>query len=112
MNRRAFLTSAGAGLAGGLAAGLAHVSQAQSAAFPDAIKKLRPMTDGVQPITADERGTRIEKALRLMRATKISAIYLEPGSSLLYYTGTRSGPGPQPQAWLLPARGESLWIAP
>jgi Xaa-Pro dipeptidase len=108
MNRRAFLASMGAGLVDGLAKG----SRAQSTAVPDAIKNLRPMTDGVRPITADERRTRIEKALRLMRANKISAMYLEGGSSLLYFTGTRSGPGPQPQAWLLPARGEPLWIAP
>lgn len=112
MNRRVFLASASTGLAGGLATGLPQDSRAQSTAVPGAIQKLRPMTDGVQPITAEERRARIEKALRLMRANKISAIYLDGGSSLFYFTGMRSGPGPQPQSWLLPARGDPLWIAP
>ena len=54
MNRRTFLTTTtAAGLTTTAAAGLARVASAQS--VPDAIRNLRPMTDGIQPITDDER---------------------------------------------------------
>ena len=49
------------------------------------------MTDGVVPISADERKARIGKAQRLMRQSKIDAIYIEPGASMFYFTGMRWG---------------------
>src|SRR6202035_2813386 len=76
---------------------------------PGVIKNLKPMLDGIQPITDDERRARIEKARRLMRENKLGAIFLEPGSSLYYYTGKRGGDGAF--GWLLPAQGEAAWIA-
>lgn len=99
MNRRIFLATAGAGLAN---------LAGQQRVLPDAIKKLRPMTAGVQPITTDERRARIEKARRLMRENKIGACYLEAGTSMYYFTGTRANG----VSWILPARGEPIWIAP
>ena len=64
MNRRAFL--------GTTAFGLAKLAAQNS--VPDAIKNLRPMTAGIQPISDDERRARIEKARRLMRQNKLGAI--------------------------------------
>jgi len=78
------------------------------AAAPEAIRSLKPMTDGVQPITVEERLARIEKARRLMAAQKIAAILMERGSSMFYFTGTR-GAG-QTAGLILPARGELAWI--
>jgi len=106
MNRRSFLTTTAAGLA----AGLAHPASAQS--VPDAIQKLRPMTDGIQPITDGERRARIEKARKLMRENKLGALVLEGGSSLYYYTGTRWPQSDRTFAWVLPAAGEPAWIVP
>ena len=40
---------------------------------PEAIRQLRRMTDGVVPITLEERKGRIEKAQRLMREQHIDA---------------------------------------
>lgn len=48
------------------------------------------MTDGIQPITGQERQARIEKARRLMRENRIDAILMEGGSSAFYFTGSRS----------------------
>ena len=45
MKRRTFLGAAAAALA-----------QAQSSNVPEAIRNLKPMTAGVQPITDEERG--------------------------------------------------------
>src|SRR6266496_1029099 len=57
--------------------------------LPEPVRKLRRMTNGIVPISLDERRGRIEKARRLMRDNKIDAIYIEPGSSMFYYTGMR-----------------------
>jgi Xaa-Pro dipeptidase len=60
-------------------------------------------------ITPDERRGRIEKARRLMRENRLSAIVVESGSTLFYYTGTRQIGG---GAWILPATGEPVWVVP
>lgn len=91
MTRRTFMAAAAAGLAG-----------AQE--VPDAIKKLRPMLDGIQPITDDERRARVDKAQRLMHENNIDAIVLEPGSSTYYFTGAYRNPGPS-FTLVIPAKG-------
>ena len=57
--------------------------------IPDLIRRLPRMTAGIVPIADDERKARIAKAQRLMGEQKIDAIYLEPGSSMFYFTGMR-----------------------
>src|SRR5260370_42709514 len=89
-----------------LASGIVGVEAAQQSDVPEPIRKLKPMVDGVQPITDAERAARVEKARRLMRDHKMAAIYLESGTSMYYFTGRRE-PG---QAWILPLKGEAGWI--
>ena len=96
MNRRTFIATT-----------IAGVAAAQTAETPPAIRALKPMLDGVQPITDGERGARVEKARRLMRESKLDAIYLENGTSMYYFTGKRQ----VGQAWILPAKGEPAWLA-
>lgn len=80
--------------------------------IPESIRALRPMTEGIVPITDDERWERIEKARRLMSENNLEAIYLEGGSSLFYYTGVRWGRSERMFAMVLPARGEPAWVSP
>jgi Xaa-Pro dipeptidase len=108
IQRRTFL---GASAAAGMAQSV-QVGQAQSAGVPDAIRRLRPMTDGIQPITDDERRVRIEKARKLMVENKIDAIVFEGGTSMYYFTGTRWGGSERTFALVLPARGEPAWVVP
>lgn len=68
--------------------------------------------DGITPISDDERRSRIEKARRLMTENGISAIFLEPGSSMFYYTGVRWGTSERMFGLIIPARGELAWICP
>lgn len=70
------------------------------------------MTDGIVPITLDERKDRIEKARRLMKENRIVAIYLEPGSSMFYFTGMRWGLSERMFGLVIPARGEIAWVCP
>ena len=79
---------------------------------PEAIRRLRRMTDNVVPITLDERRARIEKAQKLMREQHIDAMYLEPGSSMFYYTGMHWSTSERMFALVIPARGELAWICP
>ncbi len=107
MNRRFFLGTAAAGFAGELAG----MSAAQNSRPPASIQKLQPMTDGVQPIAADERLARIEKARTLMRENGMDAVFCELGSSVFYFTGLRlraSGFA----GLILPAKGDLLWVVP
>jgi Xaa-Pro dipeptidase len=70
------------------------------------------MTAGVQPIGAAERRARIDKAQRLMVEQRIGAAVIEPGTSMIYFTGVRWGTSERTLALVLPARGEPGWICP
>jgi Xaa-Pro dipeptidase len=119
-NRRSFLHStAAAGLGLGVAscANSSETAQAQSATPTTggphpAIAALKPMTAGIAPITRDERQARVQKAQRLMNENKISAIFLEGGSSMFYFTGVRWGLSERPFVAVIPAKGEIAWVCP
>jgi len=73
---------------------------------------LRPMTDGIEPIPVEERQGRLEKARRLMARAGIDAVYLEGGSSLLYFTGIPWGRSERMAAAVVPAAGEIAYVCP
>ncbi|WP_304190335.1 Xaa-Pro peptidase family protein [Phenylobacterium aquaticum] len=101
-DRRRFLGwASGAGLA--LAAGAAWAEPA-----PD----LKFMTGGVVPISPAERQARIARAQALMRAKGISALLMEPGSSLIYFTGVHWSRSERMTACVIPAEGEVLIVTP
>ena len=102
MNRRVFMAVA--------AAGAAKFAEAQE--VPDAIKKLKPMLDGVVPIADAERRARIDKAQRLMRENKLDAVLLESGTSMFYFTGTGRNATDRTAALVIPAKGELAWVVP
>ena len=115
-DRRDFLRLSG-GLAGATllggelphAAGRTHLNNATCLNQSASSTK---MTDGVVPITLDERRARIEKARRLMKQNRINAIYLEPGSSMFYFTGMRWGLSERMFGLVIPVRGEIAWVCP
>jgi len=119
LDRRAFLGSSAAA-----ALGTAACSPAQSTAtaaqpgpaapsgVPASIQALKPMTDGIKPITAAQRAARVEKARKLMVDNKLDAIFLEGGSSLFYFTGVRWGLSERPFVCVIPAKGEIGWVSP
>ncbi len=112
LDRRDFLKlSAGAAGAAIVTSGCSPQKDSQAEAG-DPISRLTPMTDDVVPITDGERMQRIEKAQRLMAETGIAAIYLEGGTGMFYYTGTRWGNSERMFAVVIPARGELGWICP
>lgn len=116
-DRRNFLHQSAAIAGVSLLGKVTHAETAEPESFqqrdlPDPIRKLRKMTDGVVPISLAERKARIDKARRLMRQNRIDAIYIEPGSSMFYYTGVRWSPSERMFAVVIPARGEIAWVCP
>jgi Xaa-Pro dipeptidase len=111
MNRRSFLRTTTAAVT--TTALLDRAAEAQQgAAVPAPIRALKPMTAGIVPITDAEREQRIEKARRLMRDNGIGALFIEGGSSLVYYTGVRWGNSERPFGVVIPAQGEPAYITP
>jgi Xaa-Pro dipeptidase len=114
VTRREFAASL-AGLAGarGMPSGAtALLGEPDSCRLPPSIQRLKPMTAGAVPIGEEERQTRMEKARRLMLEQGIGAVLIEPGSSMVYYTGVRWSPSERTFAVVIPARGEPGWVCP
>jgi Xaa-Pro dipeptidase len=88
----------------------AAIAEAQSGAGP--IASLHPLGPPVMPITDEERRARIEKARRLTTENGISAIFLEGGTSMFYYTGVRWGNSERTFGVVIPAKGELAWVTP
>jgi Xaa-Pro dipeptidase len=109
VDRRDFLTLSALGGAGAL---LTVSTFAQAPEAPEPIRRLRPFPGSVTPISEREREARIEKARALMAANHIDAIFLEPGSSLFYFTGVRWSTSERMFALVIPVRGELAWVCP
>ena len=80
--------------------------------LPKSIEDLQPMTDGVVPISVEERKQRISKAQQLMDQNKIDAIFLEGTVSCTYFTGMRWGQSERTFGIVIPAKGSITYICP
>ena len=76
------------------------------------LAKLSDMTAGIAPIGKDEYFARREKAQQLMQANQLDAVYLNAGTNLYYFTGTRWGNSERMVGALLTQQGELHYIAP
>ena len=73
---------------------------------------LDDMTMGITPVALPEYEARIHKAQRLMREKDIAGIYVNAGTSLYYFTGTRWGASERMVGAIIPASGQLEYIAP
>ncbi|WP_425352375.1 M24 family metallopeptidase [Allosphingosinicella vermicomposti] len=64
------------------------------------------------PITREERLRRIAKAQRLMREQGMSALLIEPGASLVYFTGIQWWRSERLTAAIIPLEGEIGIVTP
>ncbi|WP_308814041.1 Xaa-Pro peptidase family protein [Sphingomonas sp. GV3] len=81
------------------------------AAEPD-LSALADITGNAVPIGAAERAGRLARAQALMKAAGIGAIVIEPGSSLIYFTGVRWGRSERLTAGIIPVEGEPCIVTP
>lgn len=73
---------------------------------------LNNMTADVTPVDLAEFEARLARAQQLMQAEGIDAIYLNAGTNLYYFTGTRWGASERLVGAIVPAQGPLCYIAP
>ncbi|WP_294356172.1 Xaa-Pro peptidase family protein [uncultured Sphingomonas sp.] len=87
------------------------VSGVLRAAEPD-LAGLRDMTGNTRPIDAAERARRLSRAQALMRANGMAAVLIEPGASMIYFTGVRWHLSERLTCAILPVEGEPCIVTP
>ncbi len=106
MSKRDFLVLSG------LSAGAVTVSACSPSVTIATETQLGSITGDVVPITVEERQGRIEKAQRLMAENNIDAIILEPGSSMLYFSGVDWWRSERLTTVIIPREGEIGIVTP
>lgn len=76
------------------------------------LSALQPITGDAVPIGRAERAARIVRAQALMKANGIGAVLIEPGASLLYFTGVRWGRSERLTAAVIPVEGDPIIVTP
>ncbi len=76
------------------------------------LAKLKPMLDGVQPISEAELIGRVEKAQALMRAQGVHALYLDTSTNLAYFTGIGLKLTERLHGAIIPAEGDIAYLSP
>ncbi|SKB61776.1 Xaa-Pro dipeptidase [Sphingopyxis flava] len=104
MHRRRFM---GVAAIGGLAASLPATCWAA-----DDFAGLSSMAKDTQPIGADELQARLAKAAGLLRAHDMDALLIEPGASLIYFTGIHWWRSERLTAAVLTREGEVAIVTP
>lgn len=105
MNRRTLLKSAGL-------IGLSTLLPLSALAAEVDTSGLSDMTKDAVPIGREERMRRLARAQELMKRNGIGAVLIEPGSSLIYFTGVRWWRSERLTAAVIPASGEPLIVTP
>lgn len=73
---------------------------------------LRPMTDDVVPISREEHLARVARARELMGRHGLSALLIEPGSSMTYFCGVQWWRSERLTALVIPREGEACVVTP
>lgn len=76
------------------------------------LEKLVNMTGQVQAITEAELNQRIAKAQTIMAKNNIAATYIDAGTNLYYFTGTRWYASERMVGAIIPQQGEIKYITP
>ncbi|MBO9711956.1 Xaa-Pro peptidase family protein [Sphingomonas sp.] len=96
------------GLIGAAATAPLLFAGAARAADPE----LPNLAAGTQPIGAEERKARLARAQALMAKHGIGAVLIEPGSSLVYFTGVEWWRSERLTAAILPVEGDPCIVTP
>lgn len=73
---------------------------------------LKSITGDAVPIGPAERADRLARAQKMMQAQGIDALLVEPGASLVYYTGIRWWRSERLTAAVIPAQGAPIIVCP
>ena len=98
-------------IAAAAAAPLLSTTSLLRAAEPD-LSGLSDLTGSAVPIQPLERAARLARAQGLMKANGIGAVLIEPGSSMVYFTGVEWWRSERLTAAILPVEGEPCIVTP
>ena len=76
------------------------------------LEKLIPPSNQPAPIQKEEFRQRIEKCMQALKAAKIDALFINAGTNLYYFTGTKWNPSERLVGAILLATGELHYIVP
>lgn len=110
MNKRAFLKASGASIAALSITKTALASSTQETT-PNT-NKLKNITKNVSAITSAEREIRIKKAQKLMQQMNISALIIEPGAAMDYFSGIQWWRSERLTALVIPLEGKVGIVCP
>jgi Xaa-Pro dipeptidase len=99
----------------GVAAGGALLPSRETEAAektPGPIGALKPMTEGVAPITVEERRARLARAQALLAEAGLDALVMASGTSLDYFTGAHWGLSERFFGTVLTREGDPAWVTP
>jgi Xaa-Pro dipeptidase len=119
MKRREFVQR-GATLAGGTALLGFTPPDADAAPAPGRQRDIAPelaslqsrAADAPAPISEAERAHRRDKAQRLIKEMGYSAILIEPGANMMYFSGIEWGRSERLFAFILPQTGKAIVVSP
>ncbi len=111
-SRRQFLTNAAILGAAAVPALAQHDTTKPAGKLPPSVAALQSRAAEAQPITADERRERLERARQLMGENKLDAIFLAGGTSLVYFTGIDWDNSERLFAMVLPQKGPPFFVCP
>ncbi|MFD2543323.1 M24 family metallopeptidase [Lacinutrix gracilariae] len=76
------------------------------------LEAIKPIAHLVQPIQKEEFQQRMDKACKLMQEQNIPAMYLNAGTNMFYFTGTKWGASERMVGAVLFSNGKLVYIAP
>lgn len=85
---------------------------AVSSPLPASIAALKNRRNEAKPISVEERVQRIARARELMRQQGFGAIVLAGGTSMVYFTGIRTGNSERMFAYVMTAKGDPFIVCP
>ena len=119
ISKRTFLKASGASVATMAVASqtltstsLAIPLASQSAVSESKLSILKPITNGIEGISPAERLKRISQAQKLMQSLDISALILEPGAAMDYFSGVQWWRSERLTAVIIPREGKVSVVCP
>jgi Xaa-Pro dipeptidase len=110
MNKRAFLKASGASIAALSVSSAALASSDKTSTSNNST--LKNITKSVSAITSAERESRIKKAQKLMQQMNISALIIEPGAAMDYFSGIQWWRSERLTALVIPREGKVGIVCP
>lgn len=93
-------------------AGVEPAFEEQPTSAPELVSLQSRVQDAPAPISEAERAQRREKAQRLMKELGYSAMLIEPGANMVYFSGIEWGRSERLFAFILPQSGKAVVVSP